>query len=43
MITAIRRLFGSTLGKVIALGFVLLTLPVGIVFTHYSRKLAVKR
>ena len=26
-----------------ALGFVLLTLPVGIVFTHYSRKLAVKR
>jgi len=26
-----------------ALGFVILTLPLGVVFTHYSRKLAVKR
>jgi glutamate transport system permease protein len=28
---------------IMALGFVVLTLPMGIAFTHFSRKLAVQR
>ena len=28
---------------IMALGFVILTLPMGVLFTHFSRKLAVQR